>query len=85
MKRRTRITVEEVVRISRRTGVSPQIPCSHCGEGWMVAPEEAALALDVTARAIYRWVEESKIHFRESGSGILFVCLRSIREQLRSR
>jgi excisionase family DNA binding protein len=84
MKRRTEITVEEQIRIVRRAGVSVQIACADCGgEVLMVTPEEAALAVGVSARTIYRWVEEGKIHFRENAAGALVVCPRSILEQVR--
>jgi hypothetical protein len=84
MKRRTEITVEEHIRIVRRAGVSAQIACAECGgEVLMTTPEEAALAGSVSARTIYRWVEERKIHFRENAAGSLVVCPRSILEQVR--
>jgi hypothetical protein len=85
MRRRTEITVEEHIRIFRRSGISVQIACAHCGgEVLMATPEEAALAIGVNARVIYRWVEERKIHFHESASGTLVVCPRSILEQVRT-
>ncbi len=83
MKRRTEITVEEQIRIIRRSGVSAQIACAECGSEVMVKPDDAALALGVSARTIYRWVEEGKIHFREDAAGALVVCPRSILEQVR--
>jgi hypothetical protein len=85
MKRRTEITVEEQIRIVRRAGVSPQVSCPMCGnETWMVTPEDAALAAGVSSRTIYRWVEEAKIHFRESASGSLVVCPRSVLEHAKT-
>jgi len=85
MRRRTEITVEEHIRIFRRAGVSVQIACAQCGgEVLMATPEEAALAIGVSARTIYRWVEERKIHFRENATGALVVCPRSILEQVRT-
>lgn len=85
MKRRTEITVEEHIRIVRRAGVSVQIACADCGgEVLMVTPDEAALAVGVSARTIYRWVEQNKIHFRESTSGALVVCPRSVLDQARA-
>jgi hypothetical protein len=85
MKRRTEITVEEQIRIVRRAGVSPQVSCPECGgEVWMLMPEDAALAAGVSSRTIYRWVEQDKIHFRESASGTLVVCPRSVLEQART-
>ncbi len=47
----------------------------------MLTPEEAALLAGVGVRAIYRAIEEGRIHFLENASGALVVCLESIREQ----
>ena len=85
MKRRTEITVEEQIRIVRRAGALPHVSCLQCGgEVWMLTPEDAALSAGVSARTIYRWVEQDKIHFRESASGSLVVCPRSVLEQART-
>ena len=85
MRRRTEITVEEQIRIFRHSPAMPHIKCTECsGESWMVSPEVAALAASVSARTIYRWVEQSKIHFRESASGALVVCPRSVLEQAKT-
>jgi hypothetical protein len=85
MKRRTEIMVEEEIRIIRQPAAAPRVRCTVCGgENWMVAPDDAALAVSISARTIYRWVEERKIHFRESAEGALVVCLGSIRKQLAS-
>lgn len=85
MIRRTEFTVEERIRIVRRAGVSLQVSCPECGgETWMVTPDDAALAAGVSARTIYRWVEEDKIHFCENAAGTLAVCPRSILEQVRT-
>lgn len=85
MKRRTEITVEEQIRIFRHSRATPRITCTACSsETWMISPEDAALAAGVSARTIYRWVEQNKIHFRESASGSLVVCPRSVLEQLRT-
>lgn len=85
MKRRTEIMVEEEIRIIRQAGVSPGMACFACGdENGMVAPEQAALALGLSVRMIYRLVEEASIHFRESAAGTLVVCPRSILEQVRT-
>ena len=85
MKRRTEITVEEQIRIVRRAGASSQVSCPVClAKTCMVTPDEAALAAGVSSRTIYRWVEEHKIHFRESALGSLVVCPRSVLEQLRT-
>lgn len=44
----------------------------------MLTPEEAAWLVCVTPRTIYRWVEEGRIHFRESEEGWLLICLASL-------
>jgi hypothetical protein len=83
MKRRTEIMVEEEIRIIRKSAAAPRLRCTVCGgENWMMTPNDAALAVSISVRTIYRWVEEAKIHFRESAEGALVVCLGSIREQL---
>lgn len=75
--RRIRISMETkqvlVIRSSRR------IWCPECGEGaQMVTPEEAAGVSGVATRAIYRWLEEGKIHFCSSREGTPLTCLNSI-------
>ncbi len=83
VKRRTEVTFEKVVRTVCAAGSSSPATCGFCGGGAaMVAPEEAALLSGVGVRAIYRAVEEGRIHFLENASGALVVCLGSIREQL---
>lgn len=85
MRRRTEITVEEQIRIELRPRVSVRVSCLECGgEVWMLTPEDAAFSAGVSARTIYRWVEQAKIHFRESTSGALVVCPRSILDQVRT-
>lgn len=85
MKRRTEIKVEEVIRISRRPGAAPNVSCPDCAAAWMISPDEAALALGATTRSIYRWIEKGRVHFFESGSGTVLVCLRSIGEQVQAQ
>ena len=85
MKRRTEITVEEQIRIFRNSRATPHITCTACSsETWMISPEDAALAAGVSVRAIYRAIEEGRIHFLESAGGALVVCPRSVLEQART-
>lgn len=44
----------------------------------MVTPEDAAAMVGIQTRVIYRWVEESKVHFVESDKGEIFVCFNSV-------
>jgi hypothetical protein len=82
VKRRTEVTFEKVTRAVSAVGTSSEATCSLCGGAAMVAPEDAALLSGVGVRAIYRAVEEGRIHFLENVSGALVVCLGSIREKL---
>jgi hypothetical protein len=41
-------------------------------------PELAAALSGVTPRTIYRWVEDEKVHFRETPAGLLLVCAESL-------
>ena len=85
VKRRTEVTFERVVRSTHLVESPSRAFCNLCAdESAMLAPEEAAAAAGVSSRTIYRWVEEAKIHFRESASGSLVVCPRSVLEQVRT-
>lgn len=83
VRRRTEVTFERVVRSTHPVESQSHALCNFCGgQSAMLAPEEAALLAGVGVRAIYRAIEEGRIHFLESASGALVVCLGSIREQL---
>jgi len=82
VKRRTEVTFERVVRSTHPLASSSYAFCRFCGgQAAMLTPEEAALLAGVGVRAIYRAIEEGRIHFLENASGALVVCLESIREQ----
>lgn len=44
----------------------------------MVTVDEAASLKRVSARAIYRWIEDGELHFIETADGRLLICLNSI-------
>jgi hypothetical protein len=44
----------------------------------MVTPERTAQLLGTTPREIYRRIENGELHFAESESGLLLVCLNSL-------
>jgi hypothetical protein len=46
----------------------------------MLTPEEISMLSATSARALYRRVEEGKLHFIETEGGLLFVCLASLQE-----
>ena len=44
----------------------------------MVAADEAAMIAGLSAREIYRLVEDGRLHFTEDQRGLLFVCVASL-------
>ena len=84
--RRYEITVErEFVSLRYEPAQVHTAFCESCGHNvTMLPPEQAAAAAGVTVRAIYRWVEEKRVHFIESDSGRLFLCSDSFQPLLRS-
>jgi hypothetical protein len=84
--RRYEITVErEFVSVHSETAPAFAALCEVCAhEVTMLAPEEAAEVAGVTVRAVYRWVEEKRVHFIEPDSGRVFVCAESLQALLRS-
>jgi hypothetical protein len=84
--RRYEITVEREF-ISLRGGPLQAYTalCQSCGHNvTMLPPEQTAEVAGVAVRAVYRWVEEKRVHFIESNSGRLFLCSDSVQVLLRS-
>ena len=80
-KTRTEITIEvdELLLIGTGRGGSFRTWCPACEtEVAMVTPEQAAAAVGVSSRMIYRWMEEARIHFTEGPVGLLFICADSL-------
>ena len=68
----------EVVIINRPF-VSPQKSCDRCTEpSGMITPDEAAALCEVSTLTIYRWLESGTIHFSETASEGLLICLSSL-------
>ena len=44
----------------------------------MITPDEAAALCEVSTRTIYRWLESGGIHFSETASEGLLICLSSL-------
>lgn len=44
----------------------------------MITPDEAAALCEVSTRTIYRWLESGTIHFSETASEGLLICLSSL-------
>ena len=74
-KRRTIITIEShrlTVVHSRR---SIEMWCKECDKDLpMLTPEAAAAFAGVSARAIYRCVENGELHFIDMSDGALLIC-----------
>jgi hypothetical protein len=71
------VTTESI--LIRRRGQAAFLWCAGCGMPTeMVTAEDAAEAKGVSPRAVYRWVEEGRIHFSEQERGIVRVCVRSL-------
>jgi hypothetical protein len=65
--------------VIRPAGSAIELWCEQCaGAVQMVTPESAAQLCDATPRAIYRMVEEGEVHFEETDSGGLLVCINSL-------
>ena len=83
MNRRTEktvITVETFQRIVVHSRQKLKIAwCEQCAaETVMLAPNEAAIVLQTTARHIFRLTEAGEIHYLETESGTLLVCGNSL-------
>jgi len=79
-KRRTEFAfeLEQILIVKRRRGTVSG-PCSDCaGDVVMLSPDEAASITTVTTRALYRLVEAGMIHFTETQTGLIRVCLPSL-------
>ncbi len=84
--RRYEITVErEFVSLRNGPAQAYTALCESCGHNvTMLPPEQVAEAAGIAVRAVYRWVEEKRVHFVESNSGRLFLCSDSVQTLLRS-
>jgi hypothetical protein len=79
-KKKTEIIVEreQVLVIRRLDGQQPRC-CAECsGQAQMLSIDEAAALARLSARAIYRRVEASQVHFMETEDGLLFICINSL-------
>lgn len=80
-RRRITITLEtdrRIVRL-RRSATPVRAWCYGCdADVLMAAPETAALLAGVSARSIYRRIEQASVHFVETPDGLANVCLRSL-------
>ena len=76
------IETEEALVIRRASGSVPAV-CAQCGhEVSMLTPEEAAILFRIAVRSIYREIEAGQIHFQETATGSVVVCLDSLRKSV---
>jgi hypothetical protein len=79
-KKKTEIIVErEQVLVIRRLDDRQPRWCAECAEqAQMLSVDEGAALAQVSARAVYRWVESGQLHFVETEDGSLLVCINSL-------
>jgi hypothetical protein len=57
--------------------------CEGCGtKVEMLSVESAATITGRTPRMLYRWMEEDKLHFKESPDGRILLCAKSLKTQV---
>ena len=79
MKKRMEITLEvdRLTLVSNRT--SQDLWCDGCSAVVrMLTVDEAAAVASATSRSIFRRVETGELHFAETPTGRLFICLNSL-------
>ena len=81
MKKKTEIVIEfDEVVVIKPDEHNVQECCPICGNRQaLVTPSQASQILGVSVRTINRWVEADVVHFIETSSGSLLVCVGSIR------
>jgi hypothetical protein len=79
-KKRTETTIEaHEVWVVRGADREPPAWCGVCADyRGMLTPENAARLRNVGTRAVYRWVEDGRLHFNEAPDGRVFICLASL-------
>ena len=81
MKRTIELSFESSSLSMRRTNhKSTDVWCALCGGSTpMVTPEEAGVRLGLGVRAVFKLIEDGRIHFLERPEGALLVCLWFVR------
>ena len=82
--RRTRTTLEVrevvVIRGSRQRNRGR---CENCSEAAaLVTVEEAVKVSGISARAIYRLIEDGEVHFVETSNGLTLICAATLLAKL---
>jgi hypothetical protein len=59
--------------------------CAGCNaETVWLTPEQAVIVTGLSAREIFRRVESGDLHFKETQDGFLFICAKSLTEEIRA-
>lgn len=76
-KRRQSVTTIETHDLIMRSATRmPTVLCTACPDRvGMLTPREVAWRAGISQLTVYRWLEGGRIHFVETTSGDLFVCL----------
>lgn len=80
LRRRVEITIQRRELTLAQSG-PPVVTewCPACDREVRMLPiEMAAKAAVVSPRTLYRWVEQSKVHFRELSDGTVLICENSL-------
>jgi hypothetical protein len=80
VRKKTTVSVEtERILTIKRRRLEIDGWCQGCGEQVkLVTPETASAMTGLSVRAICRMVEASEVHFLETPSGSLLICLNSL-------
>ena len=74
------LEIEEAVTLHARRAVVAE--CRQCRKPVrMVALNEAAIIARLSAREVYRLVEDGQLHSMEDRNGLLFVCVASLHQR----
>ena len=79
-KKKTEIIVErDQVLVIKRLDSQAAEWCERCRkETRMISVDEAAAVAGISARTVYRRVEEDLVHFTETPEGGLLICITSL-------
>jgi hypothetical protein len=79
-RRITEITIEATESVTlRRAAGSVRMACPACDpSGEMVTLDQACALSRIGARDLFRQIEAGTLHFQETESGSIFICLHSL-------
>lgn len=76
---------ERTIVIRRRKGPL-SVWCAGCNvDVVMLTPDEATVLTSITTRALFRLVDEGRVHFSETNEGLVWICLPTLLGAIRSR